>query len=62
MNDWTMECPCCGYDAAHGMKGELVSDGQELLCGCKGWISVDSESEPSVNAYDCDCGGVGNVE
>lgn len=53
--DWTMECPCCGDDAAFGVNGELVTDGQQLACGCKGWVSVDSESEPFVNAYDCDC-------
>lgn len=53
--NWFMECPCCGDDAAWGNKGDLVSDGQPLACGCKGWISVSAEDEPYVDAYDCDC-------
>lgn len=36
------ECPCCGGFAGTGE----VSDSQELHCGCAGWFSVDSESEP----------------
>lgn len=48
-----IECPCCGKTAAEGM----VSDGDALLCGCDGAISVDGEYAPYANAYDCECGG-----
>jgi hypothetical protein len=44
-----IECPCCGCEAGHGN----VEDGQPLLCGCAGHISVDSESEPCVFVDDC---------
>ena len=33
----TLECPCCGDDAAVGE----VSDGDALICGCPGWVTVD---------------------
>ena len=55
--DLTIECPCCGDDACYGQDGELVTDGQPLMCGCKGHMSVDSESEPEAWVDDaCDCG------
>ncbi len=57
MSEWRIECPCCGDDAAFGEAGDLVTDGQPLACGCKGHISVDSESEQVVYADDCDCEG-----
>ena len=53
--DWIIECPCCGDDAAYGMDDELVTDGQPLLCGCRGHISCDTESEPDVFIDDCKC-------
>jgi hypothetical protein len=37
-----LECPCCGDVAAEGE----VTDGQALLCGCNGYVSVDAE-EPA---------------
>ena len=51
--EWTLECCCCGDDAAIGE----VYDGQPLLCGCKGHVSVDTESEPYVliSEEGCDC-------
>jgi hypothetical protein len=39
-----MECPECGDVAAEGM----VGDGDPLLCGCAGSVSVDGESDPSI--------------
>lgn len=39
-----LECPGCGDVAARG----IVHDGQKLLCGCDGWISLDAESPPHV--------------
>lgn len=53
----TIECSCCGDDAWIGHEGDEILDGSPLACGCKGWISCDSETEPWVNAYDCDCEG-----
>lgn len=34
-----LECPCCGDEAAVGE----VSDGDALICGCPGYVSVDAE-------------------
>lgn len=53
---WTLECPCCGDDAAWGYPADMVYDGQPLACGCSGHVSVDSENEPFVNVWECDCG------
>lgn len=52
----SIECPCCGCEAWYGPYGGEVYDGQPLECGCKGHISVDSESEPDVFIDDCECG------
>ena len=53
---WCIECPCCGCDAAFGPGDRwTVYDGQPLLCGCRGHINVDTESEPEVFIDDCDC-------
>ena len=53
-NQISLECSCCGDDAWVGQKGDEILDGTKLICGCSGWISCDSETEPWVNAYDCD--------
>jgi hypothetical protein len=47
----TLECPCCGGVGAMGP----VSDGQQLCCGCPGWVSVDAESDPYINSDDDEC-------
>lgn len=39
-----LECPGCGDLAAKG----VVNDGDPLMCGCAGWVSVDAESDPEV--------------
>jgi hypothetical protein len=54
-SDWSIECPCCGDDAAFGAKGDEIVDGQPLACGCVGHISVDSENEAYAFADDCCC-------
>ena len=51
----SLECPCCGDDAWIGTEKDLIADGTLLICGCKGHISVDSESDPYVSTWDCDC-------
>jgi hypothetical protein len=40
-----LECPCCGGDGAESdSKGEFY-DGQPLICGCPGWVSVGEEDD-----------------
>lgn len=51
-----IECPCCGDVGAESDAAGLYYDGQELICGCRGWVSCDSETEPFINSYDCACG------
>ena len=46
-----VECPCCGWLAAEG----LCEDGQPLLCGCAGQISLCAETEPWANIGDEEC-------
>jgi len=50
-----IECPCCGAIGAISDKDGLFSDGQPLVCGCKGMVSLDAETEPDINIDDCDC-------
>lgn len=50
-----IECPCCGDDAWVGQEGDPIYDGEPLRCGCRGHISCDRESEPSVFVDDCLC-------
>ena len=47
LRNW-VECPNCGDVAAECM----ATDGDPLMCGCPGHISVDAESELSVNIDD----------
>lgn len=49
--DSYLECPCCGDIAAVGLMG----DGDDLLCGCVGSVSVDGEAAPYVMADECRC-------
>ena len=52
-----LECPCCGDDGAESDEAGYFHDGQSLICGCPGWVSVDSEGdeEPSINNGDESC-------
>jgi len=50
-----LECPCCGDDGAEAnWAGEFV-DGQALICGCPGWVSVSEDEEPWINNGDTRC-------
>ena len=51
----TLECPCCGEDGAYADADDMFEDGQALVCGCDGHVMVDTETEPSINVFDCDC-------
>jgi hypothetical protein len=50
-----LDCPCCGDVGAEADKAGLFYDGQELICGCKGSVCCDSETEAYVLVDDCDC-------
>ena len=50
----TLECPCCGDDGAESPYG-LFYDGQELICGCPGWVSVDEDGDVWINNGDDVC-------
>ncbi len=52
-----LECPCCGGDGAVSDGDGLFSDGQTLVCGCPGWVSVDADGdeEPWINNGDARC-------
>jgi hypothetical protein len=39
----TLECPCCGDDGAVADQQGLFYDGQPLVCGCPGWVTVDDD-------------------
>jgi hypothetical protein len=56
--DRVMECPCCGNDCVTLDADGRVSDGQLIECGCDGWVSCDTESEPYIQVPDepCRCG------
>jgi hypothetical protein len=49
-----LECPCCGDDGAVSDAQGWFSDGQPLICGCPGWVSVD-EDEAWINACNEPC-------
>lgn len=50
-----LECPCCGDVGAEADEEGLFTDGQKLVCGCPGWVSVDAENEPFINNGDEPC-------
>jgi hypothetical protein len=43
-----LECPQCGNEAAEPDKDGMFYDGQPLTCGCEGHVSCDTESDPEV--------------
>lgn len=51
----SLECPCCGDDGALADAAGFFFDGQPLACGCKGWVSLDAETDPEITIDDCDC-------
>ncbi len=51
-----LECPCCGDDGAVSDGEGCFFDGQALICGCPGLVSVDSDGDdPWVNNGDAPC-------
>jgi len=51
-----LECTCCGDVGAVPDEDGCYHDGQPLVCGCDGHVSMDAESPPYVSAHDCPCG------
>lgn len=54
MKESTLECPCCGDDGAESIEGEFT-DGQALICGCPGWVSIEPDGEAWINNGDAVC-------
>jgi len=50
-----LECPCCGAEGAVSDADGLFHDGQLLICGCSGLVSVEEDGDVWINVYDCDC-------
>jgi len=50
-----LECPCCGDDGAESDEQGLFADGDSLICGCNGWVSVDRETDPYITLGDEPC-------
>ena len=51
----TLECPCCGDEGAVADDRGEFFDGQPLVCGCPGHVTLDGESEPWINNGDSPC-------
>jgi hypothetical protein len=46
-----LECDCCGDVGAYPDANGCYSDGQELICGCPGWVSIDDAgADPAEHA------------
>jgi hypothetical protein len=50
-----LECPCCGDNGAASDGEGCFWDGQLLICGCPGWVSVDEDGEAWINSGDAPC-------
>jgi hypothetical protein len=50
-----LECPCCGDDGAQSDADGYFMDGQTLICGCSGWVSVSADDRPWINNGDQPC-------
>lgn len=55
MWEMTIDCPCCGNEGAKADAEGYFTNGQGLICGCRGSVVCDSETEPYVQADKCDC-------
>lgn len=50
-----LDCHCCGDIGAVADADGMFFDGQALICGCKGHVSCDLETEPYISTDDCAC-------
>jgi hypothetical protein len=57
-----IECPCCGALGATADSGGEYWDGQALVCGCDGAVSVDDAGPGApvawINVSECGCDDV----
>lgn len=53
-----LECPCCGDNGAASDGEGCFYDGQALICGCAGHVSVDADGseDPWINNGEGECG------
>lgn len=51
----TLECPCCGDDGAVSDDCGMFFDGQRLICGCAGHVSVSEDDDAWINNGDGPC-------
>jgi hypothetical protein len=49
-----LECPCCGDEGAESDAAGEFYDGQPLICGCAGSVSVD-EDDVWINVDSDEC-------
>lgn len=49
-----LECPCCGDEGALPDEDGYYYDGQILVCGCSGAISV-TEDDVYISLWDTEC-------
>ena len=47
-----LECPCCGCEGAFADEDGRFYDGQPIVCGCTGHISVDEDGDAWVDNGD----------
>lgn len=50
-----LECPCCGDTGKESDADGYFYDGDDLDCGCPGWVSCDRETPPWINSGDDYC-------
>ncbi len=51
-----LECPCCGCEGAESDVDGMFFDGQPLICGCAGHVSVgDPDDGAWINNGDEPC-------
>lgn len=60
-----LDCPCCGDEGAVSWrKNGMFHEGQRLICGCDGSVSIDDDPCSDafeeigfayVSVWDCDC-------
>ena len=55
MSKRTLKCPRCGDDGAIAGDDDWFIDGQVLVCGCPGWVTVEETGEAWINTGDEFC-------
>lgn len=51
-----LECSCCGEEGAVSDTAGLFFDGQHLICGCPGLVSVEPDDDTAwINNGDAPC-------